>query len=50
MKGKQGFQNKEKKTKILKSSFWPEYFTNIGPEYTKRSGIATFRGMFPRKS
>ena len=38
------------KIKFLKSHFWPEKFTNIGPEYIKRCGIATFGGVgFIRK-
>ena len=40
------------KLKNLKSNFWPEKFTNIGPEYTKKCRIATFwggGGMFPKK-
>ena len=32
------------KMKILISHFWLEYFTNIGPKYTKRCRIATFGG------
>ena len=36
--------------KILKSYFWPEKSTNIGLEHTKRCGIATFGGMFSKKS
>ena len=49
IKGKHGFYN-EQKLKNLKSHFWPEKFTNIGPEYTKRCGIATFGGVcFLRK-
>ena len=36
--------------KILKSHCWPEKSTNIGIEYTKRCGIATFGGVcFLRK-
>jgi hypothetical protein len=32
--------------KNLKAHFWPEKFTNIGPEYTKRCRIATFGGVY----
>ena len=36
--------------KILKSHFWPEKFTNIGPEYTNRCRIEKFgRVYFLRK-
>ena len=40
-----------KNEKILKAHFWPEIMTNIGVEYTKRCGIATFGGgdMFSKK-
>ena len=39
------------KLKKVKSNFWPEKLTNIGREYTKRCGIATFGGgvFFLRK-
>ena len=38
------------KLKKLKSNFWAEKFSNIGPEYTKRCRIATFGGVcFLRK-
>ena len=30
---------------ILKYYFWPEKLTNIGLEYAKRCGIATFGGV-----
>jgi hypothetical protein len=33
------------KLKFLKSNFWLEHLTNIGPKYTKRCGIATFGGV-----
>ena len=36
--------------KILKSNSWPEKWTNIGLEYTKRWTIAIFVGMFSKKS
>ena len=35
---------------FFKSNFWPEKFTNIGLAYTKRCGIATWGGMFSKKS
>ena len=36
--------------KILKFHIWPEELANIGLEYTKRCAIATFGGMFSKKS
>ena len=39
------------KIKNFISRFWSEYFTNIGPMYTKRCRIGTFGGgMFSKKN
>ena len=47
-----GFYNGDKMN-ILETHFLPDKCTKIGPEYTKRCGIAKFKGgggMFSKKS
>ena len=48
-KGNHGFYKGEK-LKNLKSHFWPEKITNIGPEYTKKMQNSNILGVrFLRK-